>query len=196
VGAWINTADLWKSLVDSRRQKFAYRGCSIWTGCLRESFNHVKQFLVPLLHVFLNICNIYHHIERFDLYWILKWDVVASESRLTWKKSIPCCNPFLHSLSSLLISPWRKNFLTLLSLCWASTKVCILRRVLKSRGQNQLVTPQIQQRYSVNIPMYFNTLGGNSPRVSDLIWTIIIALSIPWTCSIKPIQSSLCCLAV
>ena len=48
----------------------------------------------------------------------------------TWKITNPCCNPALHCLSSVLISPWWKKLLTLLPFCWASTNVWILWRVL------------------------------------------------------------------
>jgi hypothetical protein len=37
--------------------------------------------------------------------------------------------------------------------------------------------PSGQATYSVNFPMWINTLGGNSAPVSELMWTIRIAFS-------------------
>jgi hypothetical protein len=48
----------------------------------------------------------------------------------------------------------------------------------------------------VNFPIWFNTLGGNSPPVSDLMWTIIIALSNWQVCSSNSVQLFLFCLIV
>jgi hypothetical protein len=50
--------------------------------------------------------------------------------------------------------------------------------------------------YSVNFPMWFNTLGGNIPPVSELMWRLRIALSNSWVCSINSIQILLFRLAV
>jgi hypothetical protein len=50
--------------------------------------------------------------------------------------------------------------------------------------------------YSVNLPMWVNTFGGNSAPVSELMWTIRIAFSNSWVCSNNWVQSFLFCLIV
>jgi hypothetical protein len=42
-----------------------------------------------------------------------------------------------------------------------------------------------QKKYSVNFPMWFNVLGGNTPLVSELTWRMIIAPSNSCVCSIN-----------
>jgi hypothetical protein len=71
--------------------------------------------------------------------------------------------------------------LTLLPLCWDSTKVLILWRVLEHVVSLNLES--FTSTCSVNFPMWFNTLGGNIPPVSELMWRMRIALSNSWVCS-------------
>jgi hypothetical protein len=122
------------------------------------------------------------------------WVVEKPMRELTRKKSSSCVSPFLQSFSSVLISPWRNNCLTLLPLCWNLTKVWILWRVLE-----HVVSLNFQSftgTYSVNFPIWFNTLGGTTTPVSDLTWRVMIALSNSCVCSINSIQALLFFLTV
>jgi hypothetical protein len=80
----------------------------------------------------LHLLHISHKIESVALNSIHSISQGAvGRGSLTWKKSSPCFNPALHSLSNVLISLWRKIRFNTLAFCWASTNALILWRVLE-----------------------------------------------------------------
>lgn len=52
------------------------------------------------------------------------------------------------------------------------------------------------EKYSVNLPIFFNTTGGKSVPVFDFRYTMIIILSKLWVFSTSSAQSLLFCLIV
>jgi hypothetical protein len=113
-------------LRDTQLEPTYYR-CSVWSRCIRECLNHGKHFLMSLFCLLLHFCDVCNSIDSLDLDVIgcsmCSWRLARS---LTLKQSNACFSPFLQSLSNVLICPWRKNALNLVSFCWASTKEWIL----------------------------------------------------------------------